>query len=302
MCRSVPHAAVARTRIRTSPSPGTGTGTDLTSVPSRPATGFVLTTAVIRVGSRESGVFDRDFARDGILLVLFTIPDFRFPIPAASIARLVVAHVSGARTGDAGKLGKSGGRLDVSRHEIPGARDAELFEEKGELLLERVADRLPRSGREVPELLFEPPDRLLAGLVEKLTLGLALLLLVGHFLEEPAFDLALERQRQNGVVINHVLELGREVDLGAVVRGEAAEELRRQRGRAVLDRAREPEFLASDFRDAAQGLEIDLNALDGSVRSDHSAVRAAGLHRHFCDAFGTAELPMVFAHVRAQLV
>src|SRR5512144_1530843 len=162
MWRSVPHAAVARTRISTSPGPGTGTGTDLTSVPSRPATGFVLTTAVIRVGSREPVVFDRDFEREGILLVLFTIPDYRCPISAASIARLVVADVTGAGTGDAGELGEGGRRFDVPRHEIPGMRDPELLEEKRELFLERLPDRLPRSGRKVPKLLLESPDRLLA--------------------------------------------------------------------------------------------------------------------------------------------
>src|SRR5580765_6216214 len=50
MWRSVPHTAVAITLTRTSPGPGTGTGTSRISVASRPAAGFVLTTACIFVG------------------------------------------------------------------------------------------------------------------------------------------------------------------------------------------------------------------------------------------------------------
>src|SRR6476661_8989620 len=64
MCRSDPHTAVASTRINTSPGPGRGTGTDFTSVPAGPATGFVLTTAVIFAGRREAEGGrreDRDF-------------------------------------------------------------------------------------------------------------------------------------------------------------------------------------------------------------------------------------------------
>src|SRR6266498_4147765 len=221
MCRSEPHTAVARTRISTSPGPGRGTGTDLTCVPAGPATGFVLTTAVIRDGSPA--------------LFFFKVSDSRFPIPGL-IPGLVVPDVTGARAGRGRGLFR-GDRLDVSGDDLAGVRHGELLEEERELRLERSADRLPSTGRQVPDLLLEHSDRLLAGLVEKLALGLALLLLVRHPLEEPALDLPLERKRKRGMVVNHVLELGSEMNLGAVVIGKAAEEFRRQGGGAVLDGA-----------------------------------------------------------------
>src|SRR6185295_4888984 len=110
MWRSEPHTAVASTRIKTSPSPGRGTGTDLTSVPARPATGFVLTTAVIRVGTRDTPV------------PFFTFSAFG---SSSSIAGLVVADVAlaRARSGGRDRSGRGPG-VDVARDDVPGVRDA----------------------------------------------------------------------------------------------------------------------------------------------------------------------------------
>src|SRR5438128_1421852 len=221
MCRSEPHTAVARTRISTSPGPGCGTGTDLTCVPAGPATGFVLTTAVIRDGTRETGLGTRDF-RGARMLLFFTCSLFRGPCSAASIPGLVVPDVAGARTGHCRDPLSRRDRLHVAGDELAGVRHGERLEEKRELRLERSADRLPRPGRQVPDLFLERSDRLLAGLVEELALGLALRLLVRHPLEEPALDFPLQRKRERGMVVDHVLELGGEVNLGAVVFRKAA--------------------------------------------------------------------------------
>src|SRR4051794_36786426 len=60
MCLSEPQTAVAITLMRTSAWPGRGTGTSRMSVASRPAPGLVLTTAVIRDGSREPWAVSRE--------------------------------------------------------------------------------------------------------------------------------------------------------------------------------------------------------------------------------------------------
>src|SRR5437660_5224182 len=296
MWRSDPHTAVARTRMRTSPLPGRGTGTDLTCVPSRPGSGFVLTTAVIRAGNRESVIGNRDLGRaDAFFVFLITISDFR-----PSISGLVVAHVPGPRTGRSGRELRGCDGVDVAGDEITRPRHRELLEQEREFRFERVADRLPRSGREIPDLLLERSDRLLAGLVEELALRLPLLLLVCHPLEEPALDGALQRQGERRMVVPQVLEMGGEVDLGAVVLRKAAEELGGQRGRPVLDGAGELILLPRDFRDARERVEVDANPLNGAVRSDDAAVRADGLDRHLGDPLSVVERPAVFVHVGAE--
>src|SRR5262245_53727394 len=59
------------------------------------------------------------------------------------------------------------------------AADRELGEQEGELLLERAGDRVADLGGEAPQLALEHAERLLAGLVEKLLVGVAALPLVG---------------------------------------------------------------------------------------------------------------------------
>ena len=64
--------------------------------------------------------------------------------------------------------------------------------------------------------------------------GLALVERVG---EAPRLDLAVERLGEGGVLVEQVLEAGREVDLGRLDRREAVEQLVGQGRRAVLDGA-----------------------------------------------------------------
>ena len=104
------------------------------------------------------------------------------------------------------------------------------------------------------------------------------------------------------MVEDHVLELGREVDLRAVVRGKVPEELRREGRRSVLDSAREAVLLTRHLRDGAERLEVDLDALNGAVRADDASVGAARLDGDLGDPFSAAELPEVAVHVRAELL
>src|SRR5687767_3606412 len=172
MCRSDPQIAVASTRIRTSPGPGRGTATVRTSVPAGPATAFVLTTAVMREGSFEPEAGSRPARFLGVF--------FR---AVKSVSRLVVAHVARARAGGGGVARVDPDGPYPARDDLPRALDAQLLEEEREPPLERVADRFAGAGGEVPQLRLEGADRLLAGLVEELALGLALLFLAGHLLE-----------------------------------------------------------------------------------------------------------------------
>src|SRR5262245_19822603 len=184
MCLSDPHTAVARTRISTSACPGLGTGTVFTSVASRPGAALVLTTAVIVAGMSPAGRRGEDFVRRRAA-----------GRGLNSISRLIVAHVARAsRRGDRSGRAQDVHRADVPRHDAARAADAQLLEEEGELLLERVADCLSGSLGQVPELLLEGADRILARLVEELALRLSLLPVFGLVVEEPALRLALERQ------------------------------------------------------------------------------------------------------------
>src|SRR5215470_8415484 len=106
----------------------------------------------------------------------------------------------------------------------PRALDGELAEQERELVLERLADRLADRGRHSPHLALEETERLLAGLVEELLVGVARLALVGGRGAEPLVDLALEVGGEGGMVVDHVLELGRQVDLAGAEPGEAVEQ------------------------------------------------------------------------------
>src|SRR5438874_8946513 len=144
--------------MSTSPGPARGTGTDLTCVPSRPGSGFVLTTAVMRAGNRESVIGNRDLGRAEAFFVVFffTISDFRFP---SSIPGLVVAHIPCPRAGGSGRELRGCDRADVASDHVARPRHRELLEQEREFRFERVADRLPRSGRKIPDLFLERSDR-----------------------------------------------------------------------------------------------------------------------------------------------
>src|SRR5438093_4406379 len=97
--------------------------------------------------------------------------------------------------------------------QLAGAFDAELAEQELELRLQRAADRLARVRWQAPQLALEEAQRLLAGLVEELLVRVAALALVRRHDAQPLVDLALEAGREARVIEQHVLELGREMDL-----------------------------------------------------------------------------------------
>src|SRR5438552_273045 len=142
--------------MSTSPGPARGTGTDLTCVPSRPGSGFVLTTAVMRACNRESVIGNRDLGRAEaffVFFLFFTISDFRFP---SSIPGLVVAHVPCPRAGGSGRELRGCDWADVAGDHVARPRHRELLEQEREFRFERVADRLPRAGRDIPDLVLSP--------------------------------------------------------------------------------------------------------------------------------------------------
>src|SRR5205085_5357780 len=157
----------------------------------------------------------------------------------------VVSDVAGARS-RGGRRRIDPNRTDRAPHDVPRAGDTELLEEKLELRLQRVANRLARALGEIPDLLLVGPDRLLAGLVEELLRRLPLLALRRGVLVEPALDLALQRVGERGVVVDRVHEVGGEVDLRAVVVGEVTEVLRRKGRGSVLDRPGEAVLFPRD--------------------------------------------------------
>ena len=68
------------------------------------------------------------------------------------------------------------------------------------------------------------------------------------------------------MLVERVLEAGREVDLGRLDRREVVEQLVGQRGRAVLDGAGEP-VRAGDLAELAEDLEVELDLGDAAVRA-----------------------------------
>ena len=102
------------------------------------------------------------------------------------------------------------------------------------------------------------------------------LALVGGVGEAPGLDLAVQLVRERRVLVERVLEAGREVDLGGLDGREAVEQLVGQRRRAVLDGARQP-VLAGDHAELAQDLEVELDLGDAAAGQRHAAVARPGL-------------------------
>ena len=87
------------------------------------------------------------------------------------------------------------------------------------------------------------------------------------------------------MLVERVLEPGREVDLGRLDRREAVEQLVGQGRGAVLDRAGQP-VLAGDDAELAQDLEVELDLGHAAVGQRHAAVRGPGLDADLGDARG----------------
>ena len=81
----------------------------------------------------------------------------------------------------------------------------------------------------------------------------------------------MERGREGRVLVQRVLEPGREVDLGGLDRREAVEQLVGQGRRPVLDGPGQP-VLAGDDAELAQDLEVELDLGHAAVGQRHAAV------------------------------
>ena len=109
------------------------------------------------------------------------------------------------------------------------------------------------------------------------------------------------------MLVDHVLEVGREMDLAGADARKRVERLGRQRRRAVLDGAAQPVLLARHARQLLERLQIDLHVgPHRAVGVDEPAVRRAGLHADLAqaDQVGAAllQLPVEAVHVGVQLV
>ncbi len=104
------------------------------------------------------------------------------------------------------------------------------------------------------------------------------------------------------MVVDRVHEIGRQVDLGAVVVGEVAEVLGRQSRSAVLHRARQTVLFARDLRDGPEDLEVDGDPHDRAVGGDDAAVGGTRLDRDFLDPVARPESAPVDVHVRPELL
>ena len=145
------------------------------------------------------------------------------------------------------------------------------------------AARISSFVRQVPQLALERPDRLLAGRVHELLVGLAFLALVERVLEAPTPRSALwSVVRERRMLVERVLEAGREVDLGRLDRREAVEQLVGQRRRAVLHGARQP-VRPRDLAELAEDLEVELDLGHAAVGERHAAVARPGLDAHLRD-------------------
>ena len=87
------------------------------------------------------------------------------------------------------------------------------------------------------------------------------------------------------MLVERVLEAGREVDLGRLDRREAVEQLVGQGRRAVLDRAGRAER-AGDRAELAEDVEVELDLGHAATGQRHATVRRAGLDADLAHARG----------------
>src|SRR5262245_13839074 len=135
--------------------------------------------------------------------------------------------------------------------------DVQLAHQKRKALLQRRTYRVPGGGIERPQLLLEGPDGLLAALVQELLFGVRRLTLLGGMLARPGVHLVLQRFRERWVLVDHVLEVGGEVNLAGTGFRERVEGIRRQRGGSMLDCATEAILLTSGGGELLERHEIE---------------------------------------------
>jgi hypothetical protein len=188
-------------------------------------------------------------------------------------------------------------RPHVFRDRLPGASGLELLEEELELRLEVARDRPARAHREVPDRFLEGAESLLARLVEELLRRLAGLALGAGMIGQPAVHRLPQQSGECRMIEHHVLEPGRQMNLGRVVFRKDAEILLRKGRCAVLDGSRHPVLLARDLRDAADDVEVDRHPLERAVGRHAPAVRRTGLDRHLGGALRAADSAEIPGHV-----
>ena len=130
------------------------------------------------------------------------------------------------------------------------------------------------------------PNRLLARLVDELLLGVLRLPLLGRVLADPRVHLGLQIRRELRVLVDHVLEIGGEVDLAGADARKRVERLGRQRRGAVLHGAAETVVLRAATRDSSSSVfrSIFTSVRTRAVGVDEPAVRGAGLHADLAQA------------------
>ncbi len=154
---------------------------------------------------------------------------------------------------------------------------------------------------------LERTDRLLPRLVEELLLGILRLPLLDGVLAQPRVHLGLQIGRELRVLVDHVLEVGREVNLAGADARERVEGLRRQRRRAVLDGAGQTVLVARDAGQLLERVQVDLDVgPHAAVGVDEAAVSGTGLDADLAEADQVAaallQRTVEAVHVRVQLV
>src|SRR6202008_3677415 len=119
-------------------------------------------------------------------------------------------------------------------------------------------------------------ERLLPRLVDELRVGLTVLALVSRVRERPRLDLGSQVAREVGVIVEEVLEAGREMDLRRLDLRELMEELLGKGRGPVLDGPGET-VLARHAREALERAEVELHLGHATARQRHPAVRRPGL-------------------------
>src|SRR6266566_1656706 len=105
-------------------------------------------------------------------------------------------------------------RRHESIYDLTSVDHSELSEEKAELLLIRFGQAAFHVRRQIPESLLERTKCFLPRLVEELLVSVRRLALVLRVLSQPLVNLVA--QIIVDVVVQHCLEVGREMDLGRV--------------------------------------------------------------------------------------
>ena len=194
-------------------------------------------------------------------------------------------------------------RPDIRLDHLPRPVHAKLREQEGKLAALRREDLVLRI--QIPQLPLERPDRLLAGRVDELLVGLVGLALVSRVLEAPFADPFVELLRERRVFVQEVLEPCREVDLRRLDSREVMEQLVRQCRRTMLHGAGKA-VRASDLAELAQHIEIELDLGHAAVRQRDPAMARARLDTHLREADRAGRAPLklgvVAIEVRAQVL